>query len=43
MENDVNADIQKVLTEYRTVAIVGASDNHDRPSHRVAEFLKSEG
>ena len=43
MENDINADIEKVLTRYRNVAIVGASDNPDRPSHRVAEFLKSEG
>ncbi len=43
MQNDVNADIKRVLTQYRTVAIVGASDNPDRPSHRVAEFLKSEG
>ena len=43
MRNDINADIEKVLTRYRNVAIVGASDNPDRPSHRVAEFLKSEG
>ena len=43
MENDINADIEKVLSQYRTVAIVGASDNPERPSYRVAEFLKSVG
>ncbi len=43
MQNDVNADIERVLTQYRTVAIVGASDKPQRPSYRVAEFLKGEG
>ncbi len=43
MRSDVNAAIEKVLTQYRTIAIVGASDKPQRPSHRVAEFLKGEG
>ena len=43
MRSDVNAAIEKVLTQYRTIAIVGASDNPQRPSYRVAEFLKGEG
>ncbi len=34
MQNDVNADIENVLTQYRTVAIVGASDNPKHPSRR---------
>jgi predicted CoA-binding protein len=42
-EDDVSADIEKVLTKYRTVAVVGASPNPERPSHRVADFLKKEG
>jgi predicted CoA-binding protein len=42
-KDDVSADIKKVLTTYRTVAIVGASTNPERPSHRVADFLKKEG
>ena len=42
-KDDVNADIKKVLTTYRTVAIVGASPNPERPSYRVADFLKKEG
>ena len=43
MSYDAEADIEKVLTQYRTVAIVGASPNPERPSHRVANFLKREG
>jgi predicted CoA-binding protein len=38
-----NTDIDRILTQYRTVAIVGASSNPERPSYRVANFLKSEG
>ena len=43
MKDSVGADIKKILTKYRTVAIVGASPNPERPSHRVADFLKKEG
>ena len=43
MDDDVKADIERVLTRYRTVAIVGASPNPERPSYRVADFLKKEG
>ena len=43
MKDNVSADIKKILTRYRTVAIVGASPNPERPSHRVADFLKKEG
>ena len=43
MNNDDSKDIQKILSQYRTVAIVGASPNPERPSHRVADFLKKEG
>jgi predicted CoA-binding protein len=43
MTNTASADIEKVLTLYRTVAIVGASADPQRPSYRVANFLKSEG
>ena len=42
-KDDVSADIKKILTTYRTVAIVGASPNPERPSYRVADFLKKEG
>ena len=42
-KDDVSADIKKILTTYRTIAIVGASPNPERPSYRVANFLKKEG
>lgn len=42
-KGNVNADIQEILTTYRTVAIVGASPNPERPSYKVADFLKKEG
>jgi uncharacterized protein len=42
-KDDVSADIKKILTTYRTVAVVGASPNPERPSYRVADFLKKEG
>lgn len=43
MKDNVGSDIEKILTSYRTVAIVGASPKPERPSHRVADFLKKEG
>jgi len=42
-KDDVSADIKKVLTKYHTVAVVGASPKPERPSYRVADFLKKEG
>ncbi len=36
-------DIRRVLTETRTIALVGWSPKPDRPSHRVAAFLKARG
>jgi predicted CoA-binding protein len=38
-----NIDIDSVLTQYRTVAIIGASADPQRPSYRVADFLQKEG
>jgi predicted CoA-binding protein len=43
LKNNFDADIEKILTSYRTVAIVGASPKPERPSYRVADFLKKEG
>jgi len=43
LQDNVGADIEKILTSYRTVAIVGASPKPERPSYRVADFLKKEG
>ena len=38
-----DATIRRVLTETRTIALVGWSPKADRPSHRVAAFLKARG
>lgn len=37
------ATVERVLTAYRTWAVVGLSENQARASHRVASFLQSRG
>lgn len=36
-------DIRELLTSVRTIAMVGASDRPERPSHRVMKFLQNHG
>ncbi len=36
-------DIRNLLSETRTIALVGASDRPDRPSHRVMAVLQDHG
>ena len=36
-------DIAELLRSARTIAMVGASDNPDRPSYRVMQFLQEQG
>ena len=38
-----DAEIRTLLTDVRSIAVVGWSPKADRPSHRVAAFLKSRG
>jgi predicted CoA-binding protein len=38
-----DAELVKILTETRVIALVGWSPKPDRPSHGVARFLKSQG
>jgi predicted CoA-binding protein len=35
--------IKRILTEFKTIAVVGLSPKPDRPSYRVASYLKSKG
>ena len=37
------ATIEEILTRSRTIGVVGLSDREDRPSHRVARYLQSQG
>jgi thioredoxin len=36
-------DVEKILTDYRTVAVVGLSADSSKDSHIVAKFLQSKG
>ena len=36
-------DIRELLSNARTIAMVGASDRPDRPSNRVMKFLQDQG
>lgn len=36
-------DIYELLANTRTIAMIGASDRPDRPSHRVMAFLQHQG
>jgi uncharacterized protein len=38
-----DADLRDILTSVKTIALVGWSPKPDRPSHRVAAFLKQKG
>lgn len=38
-----DADIAEILTNTRTIALVGASDKPDRPSYRVMSWLLEQG
>ena len=39
----MDALIDRILSESRTVAVVGVSDKPDRPSHVVARYLQARG
>ena len=40
---ETDAGLKEILTETRTIALVGASDKGDRPSHGVMKFLQKKG
>ena len=39
VENPTSAELQEILRDTRTVAVVGVSDNPDRPSNDVYQYL----
>jgi predicted CoA-binding protein len=39
----IDAKIRQILTEAKTIAVVGWSPKPDRPSHRVAAYLAAKG
>jgi predicted CoA-binding protein len=39
----MNETIKKILSNYKTIAVVGLSDKPERPSFRVAKYLKENG
>lgn len=43
MQNPDDETIRQILTATRTVAMAGWSPNPERPSHGVADFLRSRG
>jgi len=36
-------NVRRILTGFKTIAVVGLSPKTDRPSYRVASYLKSKG
>ncbi|MGH2426519.1 MAG: CoA-binding protein [bacterium] len=36
-------EAQQILREIKTIAVVGLSNNPDRPSHEIASYLKEHG
>lgn len=43
MSNLSDDDLRQILTQTRTIAVVGHSDRPDRPSYQIAHFLRQVG
>jgi len=42
-QDELDREVQSILSKYRTVAVVGLSKDPNKDSHAVASYLKSEG
>jgi predicted CoA-binding protein len=43
LKGDVVTDPESIVREARTIAVVGASNDTEKESHEVAEYLKEQG
>jgi hypothetical protein len=43
LHQPADGDIARILSSTRTIAVVGISDNPERDSHRVADYLRRNG
>lgn len=43
MAREADKEIEEILRESKTIAVVGLSPNEDRASHRVARYLQERG
>ena len=39
----INSDPETIVKEAKTVAVVGLSNNPEKPSHEVGSYLKKQG
>lgn len=43
LDNSDNQEIKDILNQYRKVAVIGLSNNEEKPSHQVGKYLKENG
>jgi predicted CoA-binding protein len=43
VNNDFRKELLRIYAETRTIAVVGASDDTSKPSHRIPRYLQSQG
>jgi len=42
-QDELDREVKRILSQYRTVAVVGLSKDSSKDSHAVAKYLESEG
>ncbi len=43
MSRLIQNEIEEIIHKYKVIAVVGLSKDKDKPSYRVAEYMKSQG